>query len=150
VVLASSPSLTNPALGTPASGVLTNCTGVKATMKIGTFTRDLTLADGTQNVTGVGFTPRFVLFEGKVNDVTGYACRGGVDDGTTRSCFTDAWQIANAKWYVTTSSSIYFLATNNVENRAYVSTFGADGFTLTWTKMGGPTGTGTINYAAFA
>lgn len=148
--LGGTPTLTAPALGTPASGVLTNCTGIKATMKIGTFTRDLTTASGTQAITGVGFTPRFVLFEGKEHAVVGYGCRGGVDDGTTATCFTDIWSTANGQWYSVSNRSIDLRQTDANVAGAYISAFGADGFTLTWQKIGLPTGTGTINYVAFA
>ena len=145
-----SPVLTAPALGTPASGVLTNCTGVKATMKIGTFTRDLTTASGTQAITGVGFTPRFVTFAGHVHAVTSYGFYGGVDNGTTATCFTDYWASANGQWYVVTNRSLDMRTSTGTIADAYISAFGADGFTLTWTKTGSPTGTGTITYVAFA
>ena len=145
-----SPVLTTPALGTPASGVLTNCTGVLATMKIGTFTRDLTTASGTQAITGVGFTPRFVTFAGHVHAVTSYGFYGGVDNGTTATCFTDYWASANGQWYVVTNRSLDMRTSTGTIADAYISAFGADGFTLTWTKTGSPTGTGTITYTAFA
>ena len=119
-------------------------------MFIGTFTRDLTTASGTQAITGVGFTPRFVTFESKVTATTGYGSRGGVDNGTIATCFTDRWQAANATWAVKTSSSLFLQSVDADNAASYISAFGADGFTLTWTKTGSPTGTGTINYVAFA
>jgi hypothetical protein len=51
VVFSDGPSLTNPALGTPASGVLTNCTGTAAGLTAGTVT---TKANLTGDVTSVG------------------------------------------------------------------------------------------------
>ena len=40
-------------------------------------------------------------------------------------------------------------AGNTDRYQASLSTFDSDGFTLTWTKTGTPTGTLTVNYLAF-
>lgn len=51
LVFATSPTLVTPALGTPASGVLTNCTGTAAGLTAGTVTTNANL---TGDVTSVG------------------------------------------------------------------------------------------------
>jgi len=126
---------------------LTNIVALAAlNVKVGNFTRDLTLTASTQAITGVGFEPSAVIFfagiatqdemsigmsmvsaEGSVND------RNGVGAGT--------WDVSTARVMIASESS-------GVNSLVDMTSLDADGFTLTWAKNGSPAGTYTINYLA--
>ena len=114
---------------------------------IGTFTRDLTTASGTQNVTGIGFTPTQVFMMGAINGST--VVSFGLDDGTTHgSVFNDYQDIANSGGLLTTFSVIAVTAVGNTFQQAKITALASDQFTLTWTKTGSPPGTITMFYLA--
>ena len=95
-----SPTFVTPALGTPASGNLVNCTGLPlstgvtgqlpvanlvpmgtSTMsKLITFGRNTATASGTQTIGGVGFTPSLVVFYSVISGTAVSVCCG-IDDG---------------------------------------------------------------------
>lgn len=126
-----------PAANLPASATVS--------IFVGSFTRDMTLASGTQAITGVGFQPTGVIFFGAVNGTVsgswGFGTGGtqGVlyrDDGTADETVSSSYALA------------IFNAASSANQLATVSSYDSDGFTLTWTKNGSPTGTGTIIYFA--
>lgn len=116
-------------------------------IKVVTFTRDISLASGTQAVTGVGFTPKGAIFNGCVDGSAGRAF-WGVDDGTTKRVTIDANQVS-AGTYQQDPTSIYCVASSGNYAKANVQSWDSDGFTLNWTKTGTPTGTLTINAILF-
>ena len=152
-------TLVTPILGTPASGVLTNCTGISMTAditgillaanllpfgtnntKIIQFTRNVSLTS-TQTVTGVGFTPSLVMFFTTINAVNTIAT--GFDNGST--FFQIHFAPTAATWANSSpSASIIAAVTDTAYTYANISSFNSDGFVLTWTKVGSPTGTATI------
>jgi hypothetical protein len=89
VVLATSPTLVTPALGTPASGVLTNCTGYTAANISGTINL-------TTQVTGV-----LPIANGGTNS-TATATAGGVGYGTGTA---HAYTVAGTSGQVLTSAA---------------------------------------------
>jgi len=110
--------------------------------KIGSFTRDLTTASGTQAITGVGFKPSIVLFMAGAASVNHGL---GMDDGTSHIM---EGEVASTP-YVLNSASIYFTDAGQANRQdAHITTLGTDGFTLTWAKNGSPAGTVTIYYLA--
>lgn len=112
-------------------------------LKVGTFTYDLTTASGTQAVTGVGFQPKALAFIGYLTSI-GWAS-WGFDDGTDHYGFDTE---ADAKYYTMASKSIGIGTTAGNYQYGAATTMGADGFTITWTKVGTPSGTGTVYYLA--
>lgn len=116
-----------------------------ASIKIGTFTRDLTAAGGAQAITGVGFQPRAVILLASKTDGAGFSAVG-IDDGTLHY----GWAHLNGFGsYAQTFRSIFVGADVSNYQSGIVSAMGADGFTVTWdTKTGAPTGTGAIFYLA--
>lgn len=116
-----------------------------ASTKIGTFTRDLTAAGGTQVISGVGFQPKAVILLASKTDGAGFSSVG-IDDETLHY----AWTYLNG--FGSYSQSVLSIVVGaDVSNyqSGTVSAMGADGFTVTWAaKTGTPTGTGTIFYLA--
>jgi hypothetical protein len=124
----------------------TNDGATALTTKIGSFTRDTTTASGTQAVTGVGFKPRLILFHyaQNVSNEMGVGSDNGTDKQNLR------YDPSEVAWRLNTSFSI-FDSQNVGTPTTYVglvSSMDADGFTITWTKNGTPTGTLTIQYTA--
>ena len=116
-------------------------------VKTGSFTRDMAAATGSVSYTGVGFQPKLLLFAGGVNPGIAFCIFGGTD-GTTN--------FSNMNWYGVTAGQfnnnttvvgLYADASNS--NAANFTSFDSDGFTLSWSKAGTPTGTATVYYVAF-
>jgi hypothetical protein len=117
-------------------------------MKIGSFTRDISTASGTQAITGVGFTPRAVIFLSGVN--FGQQMSIGLDMGMAAGAYVIGSMNAAAAghWLATPAASIYFIAGESDNCNGRVQSFDSDGFTVIWTKNGSPTGTGQVYYLA--
>ena len=109
--------------------------------KVVYFSRDLSSASGTQTITGVGFTPKAIMFDGGFSLNGWYGWFSGMASpgvSTSKAYITNnnSWNINNSfsiLAYPTASSSDYQVAT--------VSSWNADGFTLNWIKTGATTGT---------
>jgi hypothetical protein len=113
-------------------------------VKVGTFTRDTSLASGTQAVTGVGFEPVAVLFMGGEHNSDEYSW--GADDGTNQKSFRIN---ASLNWVNISGASISERHSSGNDYNGVVQSFDSDGFTIDWTRTGTPTGTLTIIYMAF-
>ena len=113
--------------------------------KVGSFTYDVSTASGTQAVTGVGFSPKAVVFLAGINGTS--AMSAGIDDGSTAFVIIDD-NVDAAGTYAVNSQSIGIATTAGGNAQGKITTLGADGFTITWTKTGSPTGTATIGYLA--
>jgi hypothetical protein len=102
-------------------------------------TYNMTTASGTQTWTGLSFQPSLVLFISAVNGV-GATYNFGFDNGTQQyGVFANT-----ASSFTSTSFSVsIFTSTSNFQ-RATITSFTSDGFVLTWTKTGTPTGTADI------
>lgn len=111
---------------------------------VGSFTRDMATASGTQAITGVGFTPVAVIFIGELNPTL--KAFWGMSDNTSEKCIIHD---PTPRFAINPTDCIYY------DDRAAnlyagdISVFGADGFTINWTKTGSPTGTLDVYYIAF-
>src|SRR3990167_97183 len=117
-------------------------------MIIITLTRDLTAANGAVAYTGVGFTPRFVVF------ISGNAgssdARGsiGVDNGTNAYCLFGNAGGTGGSFSIDSNDSIVGNTSEGVTSQVgHITTLGTDGFTITWTLAGSP-GAGTFTVVA--
>ena len=113
---------------------------------VGSFTRDTTVASGTQAVTGVGFQPKAVIFIAVVSGTARASI--GVDIRTAQGGISDDHNTIADTWNVLSAYSIFLESGGGANYGGEISTLGADGFTVTWTKTGNPTGTATITYLA--
>lgn len=114
--------------------------------KVGTFTYDSSTASGTQAITGVGFAPRAVVFLQGTNGASNVSV--GIDDGTTAFGIGDDNVDSATNWIVSTTQSLIGARTIGGSAQGHITTLGTDGFTITWTKTGSPTGTLAIGYLA--
>ena len=135
-------------LSTNASGALSWATASAGavSVKVGTFTRDLTTASGTQAVTGVGFTPKAIIFLTASSAVdVGYGSWGVTDGGVVSGIewrggvTADTFAASNIISVILTATDYQYVSAISLD---------ADGFTVTWVKAGSPTGTAAIRYLA--
>lgn len=112
--------------------------------KVGSFTRDIAIADGTQAITGVGFKPSAVIFLAGKSTTTFMSV--GFDDGTSCGRIFD---YTGGNYYTDNVYSVGLFVSGGVDSNAKIVSLDADGFTLTWLKEGAPTGIVTVNYLAF-
>lgn len=113
----------------------------------GSFTRDISTASGTQAITGVGFKPRVIhvicsLFAGENQISYGWMQSSSVA-GIVES-------IGNQYFDQSTTIGIIArtVAASGDYSHATLSSMDSDGFTLSWTKVGSPSGTATIRFLA--
>jgi hypothetical protein len=154
-------TLVTPILGTPTSGTLTHCTGLPLTgggvtgiiaaanllpfgsnnTKVITFTNNLATT-GTQTITGVGFTPSLVIFYATTSGAT-FSFSIGFDNGSTPQNIHQA----NTLVFFNTNpsgTSIILNITGTDYVYANITSFNSDGFVITWSKGGSPTGTAGV------
>lgn len=113
-----------------------------APYKIGSFTRDLSAAAGTQEVTGVGFKPSTVLF---LSGISSAMFAIGIDNGTIHCCCGSE---GGTPIFINTASVLLTNATGVDGQYASISAMDIDGFTLDWTKIGVPASVQTVYYLA--
>jgi len=106
-----------------------------AGLKIGTFSRDMTAASGDVAITGVGFKPTIVLFFG-TQQTSQIGLIAGLDDGTLHYCVYNAAYSAAGRFEYASATSIALYEAVDKYQTGYISTLGADGFTITWVKAG--------------
>jgi hypothetical protein len=111
-------------------------------IKLSAHTRDLAAVSGDVAYTGVGFKPSLIIF------IAGLATRSlsaGASDATTHRCFFSTYGVTNS---IDNAALVVSVDGANYQT-AIVKTMDADGFTLTWTKTLGPTGTAGVNAICF-
>lgn len=113
--------------------------------KIGSFTRDISLATGTQDVTGLGFDPELVIPMGGQDNTAKMSI--GLADGTSNLIVGDRGGDVAGTWNITNPDSILMIHSGgNVYTGDITMITG--GFRVSWTKIGAPSGTVTIHYLA--
>lgn len=114
-----------------------------ARFTIATLTRDLTTATGSVAYTGVGFSPKALLFIAVVDGTTKISW--GMDNAAQPRAISSF----GANYTNWGSNSIAIADGSGNSQVALVSSLDSDGFTLSWTKAGTPTGTAVVYYLAF-
>lgn len=113
-----------------------------ARFKVGSFTRDMSLANGTQDITGLGFTPKLIIFLGQS---ASYNLSWGFDNGADHCSIL---QGANGNCFTNTTRSIHVGSGSSNTYRGYVSATASGQFTVSWERYGTPTGIATTFYVA--
>lgn len=142
------PSLSGNATA-PTQADLTNSTLIATTAfvmatigyKVGSTTYDVSTT-GSLAVTGVGFKPKALILFSNV-DGTAKSSQG-FSDGTTSRC---QYSANAATWTQATALSLIYTDGSNFASLT-VASLDSDGFTLTKSKTGTPTGTANISYIA--
>lgn len=114
---------------------------LSAPQKLVQFTRVLSVASGLQSVTGVGFVPRLIKFQTAIVGGGVWASDGWAD-GTSNACVENQANSSNFSQPGNAGIQRDIVA-GNLQSFV-LSSFDADGFTLSWTKVGTPTATATI------
>jgi len=114
--------------------------------KVITATRDMTAAGAPTDVayTGVGFTPTSIICLVTIDGTFSLAI--GVADSAKA-----AWTLCNASataFYLNNYFAYISSVANNAQG-ARVKSYDADGFTITWWKIGSPTGTAKLTFLCF-
>lgn len=109
------------------------------------FTYDTSTASGTLAITGVGFTPLGVLFlagEYGTKDMSIGAQWGAAP----KKCISDGNAVSAGTYFHHTDRCLHLSMDGSITNQARgsISSYDVDGFTITWTKAGSPTGTAEI------
>lgn len=114
-----------------------------ATSKLISFTRLLTSDNGEQEITGVGFAPRLIVF---LAGVVGGGSMGSLgvatEDGESQLINQDGLSISG-------SASVIVVGTAAAYAYCTITSLNADGFTLDWSKSGSPSGTAQITAVCF-
>jgi hypothetical protein len=111
----------------------------------GTFTRDISLASGSQAVTGLGFKPStLIIFAVEDNGVL--ASWGFGDFDNQKAVYSKAAVTADTYSYSSNLIRVQDGASDLYSGS--LASFDDDGFTINWTKTGSPTGTIGIQYLA--
>lgn len=126
--------------------VVASVSAGNARFKVGSFTRDVSLASGSQAVTGVGFQPKAIAVCGGSTGNSWFTF-AGFTDGSTAGSVQDNGPVNGGSYSVTTDL-LKFIQSGSDNYVGALSSFDADGFTISWTKTGSPTGTATVNYLA--
>lgn len=118
---------------------------VRLNSKIKTLTRDMTAASGNVAYTGVGFKPTAIIAFGGIDG--GERLFWGMCDSTRTAYQMESYADNTFQTQIAHLVNIATSAGN--QQIADVASFDTDGFTLTWTKAGSPTGTGNITCLCF-
>ena len=103
---------------------------------------------GSQSVTGVGFTPKVIFAKALLNTTDAGSSDGfaiGSASGSNK-CHFDNYNGNDSSWAY--DNYLYRIDTSGTSeiSRSRLLTFDADGFTITKTKTGSPTGTASVLY----
>ena len=111
--------------------------------KIITATRDLTAASGDVSYTGVGFTPTAIMIIAAIQNTT----KINVAMADSSKTLTGLYAYANNGFFI--DALVDFEIDGLNKQTFIIKSYDADGFTLTWTKTGSPTGTASLKFLCF-
>lgn len=113
----------------------------------GETTHDIAV-EGAQAITGVGFQPAAVIAIATVPNVGSRASWGFALASGAGASLTDNNAVTGASYQFNSDALIAIQTGSGVAATAALTSVGADGFTITWSKSGSPTGTASIAYMA--
>lgn len=114
--------------------------------KLHSFSRDMTAANGTATISGIGFQPDTIIFWAHLPNTTAFSWAihdqsfgSALDVIDVSAAGSDANSWSNA------GTSIYLTPAGGKVQSGVVSSVNSDGYVVTWTKTGSPSaGTGII------
>ncbi len=109
---------------------------------IKTETRDMTAASGDVSYTGYGFEPSGLIIFAQEGS------RGSIGIADPAKAVKTWALAAGLGWGCRTTCLIFTGGDTSNKQEAYVVSYNADGFTLTWVKTGSPTGTAGLGVLA--
>lgn len=115
---------------------------------INNIQRDISLASGTQTVSGLAFKPSSVDFVSNIDNAPQMSI--GFDNGGAHvvSVYTPSLDGINGHYHLYTAGSILILIDSTNYYSGQISSFTDDGFVISWTKTGNPTGTANVAFNA--
>jgi hypothetical protein len=117
-------------------------------IKIGTLAvRNMETVTGDVAYTNIGFKPSAVIFLANIPGIANGSI--GFDDGTLHYALGNEHTSVATTWQHSAIYSIIAYTAAGAYQYASISALGADGFTLSWVRTGGPTGLLNIAYMAF-
>jgi len=157
--LAGTETLTNKTLTAPVISSITNTGTLTLPTTTGTLslglsskliaaTRDMSLVTGSVSYTGVGFRPTCLQAFGANTALGGNNAINGYCDSALGQAALRAGSATPGN-YVYLASVLMNLGTDGNLQTFAVTSFDADGFTGTWTRVGAPGGTQSIAFLAF-
>jgi hypothetical protein len=117
-----------------------------ASMKLVIASYDISTSSGTQDITGFGFDPAFVIGFGGVSNVT-ITTLGASELGVNTACLSTRGTAGQSFINSSTLFMRFMVAASNAQD-GVVSAI-SDGVRITWSKGGSPTGTGAIYIIGF-
>jgi len=120
---------------------------VAAVTFIGSFNRDNTVANGTQAVVGVGFKPSYIFFFSATSPTSVSGTFGFANITTGRALFSNHVNSADT-FNLDDDSPLRTVNVAATTNEGDLTSLDADGFTITWAKVGAPTGTTLCRFMA--
>lgn len=112
------------------------------------FNYNLTNASGNQSYHGFGFMPRAVIIVAGLDGAK--AASWGFSDGLRHLNLESEAITATDQIGMDGANILNLLQAAGASQKAFVKSFDSDGFTLSWTKTGSPTGTVSLYCLAFA
>jgi hypothetical protein len=116
----------------------------------GNISKNIADATGDQVITGLGFRPVYIEFDGILSSVGNANARGYTDcTDVTPASRGVYYYNAGTQWAEAGANTtlVFRTAAGDIMS-GVVTAVGHDGFTITWTKTGSPTGTAAIKYTA--
>lgn len=108
--------------------------------------KNLADASTVQQVRGLGFRPKRIDFVGSSGNLAAIGfCVGNLGTSSNSSLY---YYATGTAWNAGSGVCLTFRTAAGDIQSAYVSALVDDGFDLTWTKTGSPTGTGLVEYVA--
>lgn len=125
--------------GMPTAGTLS--------VSVGTFIRDMTLASGTQTISGLGITPKAVICHAANSASAGNASFGFSSSAANQVQIDDHQNVANEWSHLLTEAIAIEQGGANRYDGA-IGNFQSGSFDVVWTRNGAPTGTMRVVFIA--
>ena len=114
------------------------------------FIYNLATATGTVSITGIGFKPSRIVFQGSVGGVSTFWDGSSCGIGAYYNfCTRDNQLETTDSFQANSGNCITVVRSSGNEQSGKIISFDSDGFTISWIKTGTPTGTLNVAFQAF-